>query len=303
MLGRVYEAAERECRISIYFVMSDDGGQENPARDLITTFIQQPSLDTARNLGERLCSVTPGQGGLGLLFFILGLENQRHKLVISRFPADQGVIGEAQRGGLTVQFLERVFMKSATAYKAALYSGESFDEDFRTGYAVDKQRRGADTTISQYWIHRFLKSDFETTSKEGTRRFAVSLRDATKSAPEVSTKHELVSLGKLAHNLNGQLVSIDEIIDRYALSEDAAEEILNHLPHRGLSEDIFEFDAQEFGLHALYASVELDTGGVLMAPPERFDETFEREDIDPNAERVRFTTVGRIVGETVRGRR
>ena len=302
MLNRVFQNSDNECRIGIYFVMAEDGGQQNPARDMIIAFIQRPTLRNARLLGNKLCESTPGQSGLGLLFLMLGQQGQTYKLVLSRFPADQGVIAEAQRDGLSVEFIERVFMKNAASYKAALYKGESFDEDFRIGRAVDKQLRGPGNTIANYWIHGFLSSDFETTSKAGTRRFAVALRDATKSATEAATKHELVVMGMVSHNLDGQLVSIHEIIERYALSAAAARELLRHV-HRGLAEDTFRFDAEEYGLHAVYASIELHTGGILLAPPDRFDQTFEREAVDLETNEFRFSTVGRIVNETVRGRK
>jgi len=303
MLNRVFQASDDECRIGIYFVMTEDGSQRNPARDMIVQFIQRPIQANARLLGNRLCESTPGQSGLGLLFLMLGREDDTYKLILSRFPADQGVVAEAQRGRLEVQFIERVFMKNAASYKAALYRGVSFDEDFRTGLAVDKQLRGPSNDIASYWIHGFLGSDFETTSKAGTRRFAVALRDATKSAAGSATKHELVVMGMLAHNLNDQMLSIRDIIRRYSLSDEAATELLRHVDHPGLAEDAFRFDSEEYALHAVYASVELHTGCVLLAPPDKFEQTIEREEIDPATNEYRFSTTGRIVNETVRGRR
>ena len=53
-------------------------------------------------------------------------------------------------------------MKSATAYKAAVYTEKSLDSDFWKGRAVDKQINSSETSISNYWIREFLESDFLT---------------------------------------------------------------------------------------------------------------------------------------------
>jgi hypothetical protein len=54
------------------------------------------------------------RSGLGLLFLIRGKERNKSKLVISGFPADNGILAEEQSNSLTVQFVERIFMKNAT---------------------------------------------------------------------------------------------------------------------------------------------------------------------------------------------
>src|SRR5947199_10257522 len=99
------------------------------------------------------------------------------RVVISRFPADSGILAEEKEKGLSVEFLERIFMKSATSYKAAVYSGRSHDKDFWKGKAVDKQINSADSFISDYWIRDFLRSDFLTAGKAGKRPFGIAARE------------------------------------------------------------------------------------------------------------------------------
>ena len=84
----------------------------------------------------------PHRSGLGLLFLIKGEMNGEQRLVISRFPADQGVIAEEQQEQLSVEFVERVFMKSAKAYKSAIYSSDAPERGFWDGRAVDLQITG-----------------------------------------------------------------------------------------------------------------------------------------------------------------
>jgi putative GTP pyrophosphokinase len=61
---------------------------------------------------------TTHRSGLGLLFLVTGEDDGETKIVVSRFPADSGVLAEEKGKGLTVEFLERIFMKGAKSYKA-----------------------------------------------------------------------------------------------------------------------------------------------------------------------------------------
>jgi hypothetical protein len=303
MLVEIFDRSNRECQLPIRFVMAPDGTQSNRARQLIIEFIQHPSVASAKPLAEGLRDVTTNKSGLGLLFLLLGSDAKAHKLVLSRFPADQGVVAEATRGTLTVEFIERVFMKSAASYKAALYEGTSFDAHFWSGSVVDKQLNMTTHQAANYWIREFLASDFETTSKAGTKRFAVALRDASRSVQDPDTKHELVAASMLVKGLANQVLTINQILERFNLSEPARQAVISKLPYPALADDAFLLDPAEFVAHAAFASVELHTGGILLAPPDRFEEVFKREPVNPARQEYRFTTSGRIVDEKVRGRR
>ena len=303
MLLEVFDRSDYECNIPIRFVMAADGSQTNEAMDLILDYISNPSIENGRLIANRLRDYTTNKSGLGLLFLLLGNNENGYKFVLSRFPADQGVVAEARRDTLAVEFIERVFMKSAASYKAARYEGDSFDSDFWSGNAVDKQLNATNYQIAYYWIREFLASDFETTSKAGTKRFARALRDASKTAEDLSTKHEIVALSTLMRGLTNQAVSIQDIMERFSLSDLAREEITSKLPYDELVHDIFQFDLDEFANHAPFASVELHTGGILIAPPDRFEECFEREMISEKNNEYRFTTEGRVVDERILGRK
>ena len=72
------------CAITIVF---EDGVNDYFARQLVA---------------ERLQSVTTGRSGLGLLFLINGREGGTQKTVVSRFPAEQGVLAEEKGNSLTM---------------------------------------------------------------------------------------------------------------------------------------------------------------------------------------------------------
>jgi hypothetical protein len=117
LLQEVYDRSEIECDIDIAFNPSGDGAQQNAVRDLVLNYLADPSLDTGLAIAGALKAVTTNRSKVGMLFLIAGKENDDHKVVVSRFPADSGILAEEAERGLNVEFLERVFMKSEHSYK------------------------------------------------------------------------------------------------------------------------------------------------------------------------------------------
>ena len=188
LLNDIYARSDNECDTDIAFNHDAQGRQNNPCRTLITAYLARPTIVNGRAIATRLESVTTNRSGLGLLFLISGTEGLDEKIVISRFPADSAILAEENRRTLTVEFLERVFMKSATAYKAAAYQHASLQHGFWSGRAVDKQINSDVTQLSNYWIFEFLDSDFRTTAAAGTKRLAVALRDAARKSDLIAVK-------------------------------------------------------------------------------------------------------------------
>jgi hypothetical protein len=139
LLDGVYSRSEEECNIDIIFKPTADGAQQNDCRGLICAYLGDPTLPNARVVAERLEAYTDRRPGLGLLFFISGREGRDHKIVISRFPTDSAIRVEENPRSLDVEFLERVFMKNKTSYKAVMYRDSSLRGGFWTGKAIDKQ--------------------------------------------------------------------------------------------------------------------------------------------------------------------
>lgn len=297
LLGDIYAKSDHECDTDISFNQSADGKQQNPCRDLILQYLGGPTIVRGRHIAERLELITTHRSGLGLLFLIAGKEGRDHKIVISRFPADSGILAEENRQALTVEFLERVFMKSATAYKAALYRHSSLTSGFWTGKAVDKQINSRVVQLSNYWIAEFLDSDFRTTAAAGTRRLAIALRDAAKKSANVSVKSEIAAAVTLADGLKGRKLSIRDFQDQYGLSDAAKAAIANEIRVPALTDERFQFDLDEFKKQVAYRSVELDTGGMLTAQSNEFDKVFHREVLDETEQKVRYSTEGKVISE------
>jgi hypothetical protein len=159
LLNGIYQRSAYECDIDITF-RHTGGRQQNVCRDVIVAHLSGPTIDTARIIAERLRDNTDRRSGLGLLFVIAGREGTNHKILISRFPTDSAIyVNEAARA-LTVEFLERVFMKNKASYKAVVYEDRSFQAGFWSGRAVDKRLNNPAGQASDYWISDFLLSEF-----------------------------------------------------------------------------------------------------------------------------------------------
>lgn len=299
MLNRVFDGADRECTHDITFDPAEDGKQLNPCRDLVIGYVKKPSLFKGQRIAERLQQVTTGKSGLGLLFLMSGKTGREHKIVLSRFPADSGILAEEAADGLTVEFLEKVFMKSATSYKAAVYRGTSTSGDFWDGRAIDKQINHELLAISNYWIKEFLASDFRATT-QGTKRLATVIIAATKKADEVTVKQELIAAAQLARGLNGKSTSINDFCKKFALSAAAKAIILDQCQNDAVRTERFRFSDTEFEKHIALRSVELDTGAILMAPADEFDKVFKHDTVNKTTGKQRFSTEGTVVDERLK---
>ncbi|MCI0612155.1 hypothetical protein L0244_04115 [bacterium] len=298
MLQSVYDKADEECDIEIVF-RPNNGQQQNDCRSLFIDYLRTPHLDKGRFIATRLQSVTTHRSGLGLLFIVSGEENPVKRIFLARFPADQGVIAEEQQQTrLSIQFIERVFMKSAVAYKSVIFKGESLDSDFWEGKAVDKQINTI-RELSNYWISDFLDCEFKATGAAGTKRLALALKQAI-STSEAAVRHELISAARLLRNQDGNRVSPAGLSSSLNLSEDSISVLQKALPHPAVFTETFEFETTEFDQHLPYQSVELDNGALLIGDYARFEEIFQKEELEVHDGKIKYSTTGRVVEEQLR---
>lgn len=273
LLSDVYSKADKECDIDIMFNPSSAGNQENVCRDIVRAFAKNPTVDTGRDIAFRLQTATDGRSGPGLLFLIFGKEGDAHKLLISRFPADSGILAEEKSGGLQLDFLEKIFLKSAHSYKAALYRHVSLDAGFWNARAVDRQTSSSTVLASDYWIRTFLDSDFQTTSAAGTLRLANALKSAVKKTDNPLVVSELIAMGALLKNIGGEMVSIDSLKTKYSLSDEAFSAMKSSLKNVNTASETFKFNSGEFADHVPYRSIVLDSGVTITAPFDGFEGT------------------------------
>lgn len=300
MLQQIFDEAPRECRYDISFSPTENGAQKNTCRDLFLAYVKSPDLDVGHEIAERLRGITTKRSGLGLLFLILGKEGASYRFVVSRFPADQGILAEEAQHSLTVQFIERIFMKNATAYKSAVYEGAPSNGDFWKGRAIDKQI-DSEIIISNYWIRDFLLSDFATTGERGTRRLASALREAVNKSSDIEVKEDITAAVRLSNSFDKKVTSASDFCTRVGLSDEATEAVKEQIKDKLIDEQ-FVFLHDEFSNHVKFKSIELDNGARLTAQSDEFDEVFTRsKEYDTN--KVRFSTTGEVVDEKFRKRK
>jgi hypothetical protein len=292
-LRKIYNKSIAECKYDIAFLPTDDGEQKNECRDEIINYVNSSTFENGIKIAERLANVTSPISGLGLLFLMIGEYDKRKRIVISRFRADTGVLADEEGEGLLVEYVEKIFMKSASAYKCVCYEEESFGSNFWEGKAADKQINNGDE-ISSYWINDFLLSDFTTTSERGSKRFAEAMRSALNSSKIPNVKKELSALITLTKGHNDQIVSVESLISIFKVSTDSANAVKKAMKGKTFFEQ-FKLSIEEFEKHVSFKTIELDNGAILSAPTEKFDNIFSQTEMINDT--FNFTVNGRIINE------
>ena len=302
MLQDLCDRAPTECDVEIMFRLNQDGTTDNDCRNCLEAYLRNPSLEHGRVIAERLQGVTTMRSGLGLLFLAKAESAGSYVLVISRFPAEQGVVAQEHSDRLDVEFIERVFMKNATAYKSVIYTTTSLAAGLAEGRAVDRQLSGP-RELSMYWTGDFLASDLRTTGPLGSKRLAEALRVAVnRTTDQPVVKRELVSVTQLLRNQDGKTRSARVLLSRLGVTRQAMEAIERGLPRPELMDEAFRFDVAEFDRYIRYRMVELNTGAMLMADDAKFGEVFQSEPADGDR-MMRYSTVGRVIDQRYRKRK
>ena len=301
MLKPLFDGAEKDCSHKIAF-NSENGKQENGCRDQLIAYIKNRDIHHGREIAKRLQRVTTHRSGLGLLFLVAGEEDGETKIVVSRFPADSGVLAEEKGKGLTVEFLERIFMKSAKSYKAAVYSGKSFAKDFWRGQAADEQVNSGESVIADYWIREFLLSDFLTPGEAGTRRFAIAVRETMNRQHGIQGEAGHCGDAQLhGENAGANAFEREGSAGPFSVPAETQKQIKERFPKAKSFDETFTFVPDEFKKFVNMRTIELDNGALLTAPTDRFDQVFTREPVaGPNNDIVRFSTEGSIIDQRYR---
>ena len=299
MLKRLEYEALTECEIEIMFRASSSGTQQNDCRDLLLKHLNRPTLATGHAIASKLQAVTTRRSGLGLLFVITAHDQHGLRVLLSRFPAETGVMAEERGQALTVEFVEKVFMKNARSYKCVLYRCRTVHAGFWDGVAVDRQI--SDTLGSaDYWIREFLESELRNTAAAGTRRVAAAVQTAIRTTDDPAVRRELISATQLMRGRNNRITSAKKMVQELGLSDEAATALKAAFPRPELFGATFKFDVKEFDASIMFRSIELDNGAMLIAENNKFDDVFHPKALDQRGLSTRFTTEGRIVSTKLR---
>lgn len=292
MLAGIFSDEPSTHDFDIVFNPAPNGGQNNECRDLMLSFHSNPSLRTGQLIAERLQKVTDHRSGTGLFFLLKGYHGLSQRVIMSRFPTDQAIRADTTSGSLDVEFLEEVFIKRMSSYKAAMVEHENPVGGFWTGIATDRQAGQSGEHISEYWLRDFLNADFSETPAHGTRRLATALKDALRANPSASVKSEIAHASSLASAVfQNKSLTIQAFCQHFALSAAAQDTIRAALNKPSLFGRTFMFDANQFKTVAPYRTIEMNTGAILTAPNDDFEAIFES---NTTGDVVEYKTRGKI---------
>lgn len=301
MLTDVFNGQASSHDFEITFNAASDGAQVNPCRDLLVAFQNNATNANGLPIAQRLQKVTDNRSGIGLLFVLTGTSGLKHRLVVSRFPTDKAVLAEIGEGGLAVEFLEQVFIKRLSSYKALMLEHATPANGFWKGIATDRQAGRSGEHISEYWLKEFLEADFSETPAAGTRRLAKALKDAVKVNPNLDVKAEIAHASTLAPAaFLGQNITIEQFCNHFGFSQSARETIRSQLAKPSLYGKMFQFDAAEFKTTAPYRTIEMSNGAILTAPNDEFETVFSENIVSDNE--VEYTTRGKISDQRLTAR-
>ncbi|AIV70207.1 hypothetical protein Y028_3136 [Burkholderia pseudomallei MSHR62] len=297
MLADLYARAPNDCHVPIKF-RADNDDQTNPVRNELIVLLAAPSVESAAPIALRLQKTTGGNSGMGLMFICIGVEGDVTRLLISRFPADEGVVAERKEAELTVQFVEQVFLKSAHAYKAAAFHANGRPDQLWTGHIVDRQLNHGSRSVADYWIVAFLEAEEATTPALGTKRLAKTLKKALSESDDINVKQEITAAAQLAGGIPPRRsLSIAQFCEHFHFSPATIDLVLKCIDPPRLAEDKFRFDPHEFAQHLAYRQVELNNGAILTAPADRFDQIYERQ---KRRAGETFSTTGEVIDQKLK---
>lgn len=299
MLTSIFDAAGSDCNIPVMFV-SDGKTQNNEFRNELIKLLKTQTILAATPLADRLQQATDGKSGMGLLFICIGKDGQSTRVVISRFPADEGIVAQRKSEQLNVEFVEQVFLKSSHSYKSATYQTTGKSDDLWKGHATDKQINHGAKIVADYWIVDFLKSDFATTPAQGTKRLVVALKNVLSATTDPEIKKEIVAAAQLAPNISSKAMTIAEFCDDFNFSQKTKTAVAAAVNPPRLLMEKFQFSSAEFESHLAYKQVDLDNGATLTALATKFDQCFHAKQ-DKGS--ILFSTRGVVTDQRLRTRK
>jgi hypothetical protein len=290
-LTELFNNSKNDCDIQIRFV-AQKGKQDNEVRDCIMKLCNNFTMESCKPLVKSLIYLTDKKIKEGLLFFIYAEDKSDKKLLIARFPSEEGITVQISDGKYVFEVIDDVFLKNSRKYKAVYY--QSILDDYWSGYAVDKQIN--DNTlkeISDYWVKDFLQSELKLNSKRGSQMLAKAVRKTITETTDNNVKEELIGVTPLLKNINARVVSFKSFFDKMNLSEKSKKEVLSKIDTPNLYGVTFKFDSDIFAENCNYLINILDTGAVIMAPAVDYSTLWQEEVADSG--NYKYSTEGKKV--------
>jgi hypothetical protein len=298
-LTDLFNNSKKDCDIKIRFI-ANMGKQKNEVREQIINLCNKFVLENCKPLVKSLMYLTDKKIKEGLLFFVCANDKTDTKLLMARFPSEEGITVKNDNGKYIFEVIDDVFLKNSRKYKAVYY--QSTLDDFWSGYAVDKQINDNNVKeISNYWVKDFLQSELKLNSLRGSEILAKAVRKTITETRDEQVKEELISVTPLVKNINSQALSFRSFFDKMNLSEKTKKEVLSKIDNSAnLSGITFQFNSDIFSENCNYLIKILDTGAIAMAPAAIFP-TVWNEEVSEDG-KMKYSTEGKKIKTKISNR-
>lgn len=295
LISKIFERADEECSIDISFKAGEDRSQNNSTRDLLVKVleasVEEDRSDLTALLADNLLSLTNGRTGAGLLFVIGGKAKGHSRIMLCRFPADEGIKADDDGEELKVEVMQDLFMKNRNSYKAVFFDKLGSKSTRREGKAVDKQVNDLRNPPSHYWIEGFLKCTLTSSPRAGSERLANALREVFNTTRDLNEKEQIASVSLLLPNLAGHTMSSRGFLEAANLSSDIVDKIEERMGTHVMNES-FVLDKTFFTAKFRFRAKLLDNGVMISAEADKYDEVVQESQEDGK-------TVNRTTGKLV----
>jgi len=280
----IFEKALSDCKTEIQF-RSAKLDQSNPVRShiiqILSSRAQKKKEKSARDLAERLASVTDERSGIGLFLIIVGQKLQTLRILLSRFRSDEVVITKHSKQQLIIDFLDEAFTKRSHYYKSAVFEDIPSNNAFWRGFAIDKQIvSNANKEISSYWITDFLDAQSAITSVQGTMTFAKAMRTFLQQSDNLAEKEQIISALLGMKNKTDKPISLESVCRDY-LSDDLYHRFKAYFKDEYLFNSVFTLDPDTYQTELGSTIVGLENGLIITAPTFEY-KRFVKEEVLPD---------------------
>lgn len=280
--------------IEINFTPSDDGGMKNIVRDLIIQICygeEEEKIHCSRILSERLASVTDDRSPIGLFIIAVALNSndKTKRIVLWKFPADVSLFADISDGKIKIEVLRDTFSSASSFFKAAMFEGSDYNNDFWVGRIEDRQSSDNVRSVSDFWVLNFLSSLPTTSNKYGSRVMGKAIKEILNEISDVRIQRKVVAAAITLLNRKSKISFADFSTDY--LPSEASQYFIRNLPKGtdllvtfAIDENVFRRQIGRRILSLTWEGSEIDVSG----PVDTITDLVGIEPLDDQNQRVKI---------------
>ena len=251
----------------------EGGKQQNKVRSLIQSIaFDDPNKKeiATRKLAYRLANASDKRSPSGLFIVLAGRVGENTRVFLWKFPADESIQATVSDTGITIQFIQDVFSRKSTYFKAAIFEGTPASTSFWKGKVEDKQAKDQIWEASEFWIVNFLNAKPALTDTRGTKVLTRALRETIKQTKSLEKKEALVDASNVIKSQDDRNISIGEFAKQY-LPEDVRSKFIKAAGGSTIADDIFKIDRVTMDMEFRLKSIVIDNLFTIRGPLDQFD--------------------------------